>query len=477
MPRFSTVFQLSNEQATLDFVDVELSTDTRLYLDPYAIEIRDDEWSSLCGDHIRSFFNDVLAALRDGNEARAFQLLSHLREPNETYLGQSTGAPQGRGVGDFKARQFVRALRNSRAFETGVLADMSEAELFIEGIGPDTISDLTTNILRGLLAEYTKQQCELHNVLTYPVNSIGPSWNAARLRWESRTYDLPKHRSRPILLVPKVAVRHRMSLDSQEFYNHHMIEFLRQEYLQSGSALIHTFKNGRQDVFKSSVKEIHPLIKDDLADFVRRHPDVLEEYKQIKGAQGPITPGDLEKFFDEQAFAQVLIDRLRATPQGSADATAYHELAIGICTFLFHPSLISPIREHEIHQGRKRIDIKFTNAATGGFFFAMLESNQARALSVFVECKNYTKEMNNPELDQLAGRFGHQRGRFGMLLCRQMDNRQRIIERCRDTASDNRGLMLVLEDRDLIQMLTMVAQGRRRSVDALLRERFSEITN
>lgn len=59
------------------------------------------------------------------------------------------------------------------------------------------------------------------------------------------------------------------------------------------------------------------------------------------------------------------------------------------------------------------------------------------------------KELNNPELDQLSGRFGHQRGFFGMLLCRRMDDRGRIIARCRDAASDGRGYMLVLEDADL----------------------------
>ncbi|RWM10256.1 MAG: hypothetical protein EOR73_32780 [Mesorhizobium sp.] len=155
MPRFSTQFGLSNQQAALGFVDVELSLDTRLYLDPYAIEIRDDQWSTSCGDHIRSFFNEVLAALRADNSGRAMHLLGNLHEPNETRLGQSRGRPQGRGVGDHKAREFARALVRSRAFRSGVLSDIAEAELFIEGVGPDTISDLTTNILRGVLAAFS----------------------------------------------------------------------------------------------------------------------------------------------------------------------------------------------------------------------------------------------------------------------------------------------------------------------------------
>jgi hypothetical protein len=69
----------------LDFVDVNTSQDNRLYLNPYAIQIRDDAWSSECGDAIRSFFNEVLDALRNDDEARARHLLSHLHEPNETF--------------------------------------------------------------------------------------------------------------------------------------------------------------------------------------------------------------------------------------------------------------------------------------------------------------------------------------------------------------------------------------------------------
>ncbi|RUU32781.1 hypothetical protein EOD08_19000 [Mesorhizobium sp. M6A.T.Ca.TU.002.02.2.1] len=392
MPRFSTQFGLSNQQASLDFVDIELSLDTRLYLDPYAIEIRDDQWSTSCGDHIRSFFSEVLAALRADNSGRAMHLLGNLHEPNETRLGQSRGRPQGRGVGDHKAREFARALVRSRAFTSGVLSDIAEAELFIEGVGPDTISDLTTNILRGVLAAYTADQCELHSVPTSGVNSIGPAWNIQRSRWESQTFQLPLFHGRPILLVPKFSVRHGMSLDSQEFYNHHMIEFYRAENLQRGTGLVHTFKNGRKEVFKSTLKEIHPFVKDDLANFVRNHPEVLEAYKELKGAQGAPETGDIEKFFDEQAFAQVLVDRLAQVAPGNPTAGEYHSIALGICTFLFHPSLIYPVKEQEPHSGRKRIDIKFTNAGERGFFQRMLESPQARAISVAVESKNTRKK-------------------------------------------------------------------------------------
>ncbi|CAD7026497.1 hypothetical protein REJC140_02387 [Pseudorhizobium endolithicum] len=478
MTRFSVVFGLSNTQATLDFVDIDLATDTPLYIDPYAIQIRDDEWSAKCGDAIRSFFTEVLNQLRLGNEGRVAHLMSRLGEPNETYLGQSVGRPSGRGVGSDKAARFADALRRSRAFQTGVIGDISEAELFIHGVGPDMISDLTTNVLRGHLAQYTKEQCDLLGIPTRVVRSLGPTWSAERADWLASELELPVHGGKPILLVPKFSVRFKLSLDSQEFYNHYMVEFLKQEYLNSNSALVQVFKGtGERYVTKKAVKERHPFVKDDLARFVLDHPDVLETYKRIKGASGPIPPDMLEMFFDEGAFAEALIDRLRAIPAGSADASTYHHHAMAICTFLFHPQLITPVKEAELHEGRKRLDIRFTNAAERGFFHAMMVSPQGRALSIPVECKNYVKEMRNPELDQLAGRFSHHRGFVGFLLCRSMDNRERIVAGCRDTASDGRGFMIVLEDSDLIQMLNFVRNNARWSIDELLHARFAEITH
>lgn len=260
------------------------------------------------------------------------------------------------------------ALCNSRAYHTGLLNDISETELFIHDVGRVTISDLTTNIIRGKLAEYTLEQCELHEVPVQDVRSLGPSWNLTRRDWEAQTFRLPLHNGRPILLGPKASVRMRMSIDNQEFYNFHMVEFLQAEYLQAGGALVHTFKNGSQTVYKKSVKEIHPFIKDDLADFVRQHPEVLDRYKEMAGAKGPLENRQLDEGFREELVAEALIDRLRAIPGGNQDATAYHHLATGICTFLFHPDLITPIKEYKQHDGRKRVDIVLTNAANDGFF-------------------------------------------------------------------------------------------------------------
>lgn len=476
MPTFCEYFAIQHSQAEVDFVDIDLETDTPLYICPYAIEIRNDDWSAQCGDLIRSFFTEVLAQLRAGSNAHVSHLLSHLHEPNETRLGESRDRPQGRGVGTNKSFLLGESLRNSRAYHTGLLNDIAETELFIFGVGRDTISDLTTNIIRGPLAEYALAQCELHGVPVRDVRTMGPSWNPTTRNWEATTFRLPVHLDRPILLVPKASVRFRMSIDSQEFYNFHMVEFLQAEYLRAGSALVHTFKNGRRTVYKSAVKEVHPFIKDDLAEFVRQHPEVLERYKELSGAKGPLENSQLDEDLREELVAEALIDRLELTPGGTQNATNYHNLALGIATFLFYPNLIKSIKEFEQHDGRKRVDIVYTNAATAGFFHRRLSAPQTRAVSVFVECKNYTREIANPELDQLSGRFSVRRGSFGILMCRSMDNRDRILDGCRDTALDGRGYMLPLEDSDLVRLLEYVKSGRRPAIDHYLEQLFDRVS-
>ena len=472
--KFSAHFKLGKEQAELDFVDIDPSRDLELYLDPYAMEIRDDEWSAECGDYIRSFFQAILDALRKDDNRRARDLILRLSEPNETCLGVSRGKPQGRGVGAFQGDLILQALRNSVAFKTGLLSDLAEAELFIEGVGRDKISDLTTNVIRGPLLQYTKAQCDLHGVPTSRV-ATAPSWQPQSSRWESTYAPLPVIGHKPILLVPKFSVRQRLSLESQEFYNHYMIEFLQSEYEHGSSGLVQVLKSGRRRVYKKDVKARHPFVKDDLAKFVTEHPEVLEAYKKLKGAQGALGSEDLEEGFDERALASVLKARLAEIPPGGDAAHTYHSLMTGILTFVFYPELIFPIKERELHEGRKRVDILFTNAARDGFFFRMQVAAQTRSSHIFVECKNYSYDVGNPELDQLSGRFGHQRGFLGLLVCRQDDRRDLTRARCRDTAQDSRGYIIVLSDDDIGTVLDFIAGGQRDRISHFMQLRYNEL--
>jgi hypothetical protein len=87
-----------------------------------------------------------------------------------------------------------------------------------------------------------------------------------------------------------------------------------------------------------------------------------------------------------------------------------------------------------------------------GEFFEWLYKHYPAA-QVFVECKNYGNEIGNPEIDQLAGRFSPSRGMFGILVSRSVADRDRLKKRCKDTAVDGRGYIVVLVDKDLATLV------------------------
>lgn len=142
---------------------------------------------------------------------------------------------------------------------------------------------------------------------------------------------------------------------------------------------------------------------------------------------------------------------------------------------MFYPSLCSPTKQHKIHSGRKRIDITYNNEASAGFF-AWLAQHYPSPF-IFVECKNYGKEVGNPEVDQIAGRFSPSRGVVGLLVCRSVDNPRLLEQRCIDTAKDQRGYVLVLSDDDIIALMEAAKTGVLAQAFPLLMRKFRKLVD
>ena len=340
MPKFSEFFQINAPQAQLDFVDISTDYDTRVYVDPYAIEIQDDVWSGECSELIRVFFLEVLNAIRARDIHRARNLMSHLHEPAETFLGVSADEPLGKGVGSTQAMQLISAIRNSKAYKTGVLSDLSEMALFVENVGRDKISDLTTNIIRSKLVEYTNQQCELYGIQTETYNGP-PMWDAIKGNWVSKFVNLPRINKIPVMLIPKYIVRKSLSLDSQEFYNKQITDFLVAEHLTANSSLVQVLK-GKRRVFKKDVREKHPKSKSMIAETVANNPYLLEVYKDLAKDENRIMVNVND---NDISVAQACLDLsayLKKIPTGTKDADKYHRIAMHILTICFYPGLIQP---------------------------------------------------------------------------------------------------------------------------------------
>jgi len=468
MSRFSQVFGVNKTQAELDFVDVDLATDMPLFIDPFAIRQRPDPFSQTCTNTLVDFFQHVVDNIRAGNEYEAKKLLSYLREPNETRLGFSKNKPQGAGIGDTQAEQVYDALKGSSAVKTGFLSSLEECELMVEGISRDKLSDLATNVLRSHLIAYTQEQCKLHGVPTSPV-PVPPCFNPETMEWVSQYADLPTHEDRIIVLVPKVIVRYDPAYEHQRYYRHFVLTYLQAEHVAAGSSLVRTLKDGRRRVYKKDLMERFPCSKEFLYQFSKDHPEVLSKYRDsLKASETDGKAKDVDQLESDLLIAEALATALKLIPGGNADATTYHRLMIGILEFVFFPSLLSPRKEIEIHEGRKRIDIVMENGAREGIFQRLRDVRKMPCSFVAIECKNYTREIENPELDQIGGRFSPLRGKVGVICCRRFNNRPLFVQRCKDTLADDRGLILPLDDERVLELLGVLQLGNRQRLDDTL---------
>lgn len=139
-----------------------------------------------------------------------------------------------------------------------------------------------------------------------------------------------------------------------------------------------------------------------------------------------------------------------------------------------YPALVAPLPQEKIHDGRKRIDISYTNVAKDGFFL-WLARNYAAA-NVVVEAKNYERPLANPEYDQITGRFSPSRGKVGLLIYQAMEDKQKVLASCRDAAKDDHGFVLALDDADLGVLVDEAKRGDVLGHHGLLRERFRGLT-
>ncbi|NTU50493.1 MAG: hypothetical protein HGA87_06430 [Desulfobulbaceae bacterium] len=474
--RVSEYFKLGRQQPYLDFIDVPLDTDIEVFVDPSALRSLESAWGRECTSLVQHYFDTVLMLIKSGNDSQAKALLSCLNERNEFHLGFSSGRSQGRAFGSISAQSVWDALSTSTASKTGMLKDLEDTCLLIDGIGRDMISDAVCNIIRGPLIKYTQQACAYYGIPLISGVASGPIWNPTTESWQSSFVELPVTDYGKLLLVPKIIVRHRLSYEFNEYYTHYLLPEMQIAELSANTSLVQLLKDGKKRVTKKALREKYGYDKLAVVKQTLRHPRALVEYKEDKESNVP-PPLDHEQFAEIEENRppdwDALITELKEIPTGDEFANAYEDLIERILTVLFYPSLCSPVKQHKIHEGRKRIDITYTNEARSGFFAWM--SQHYPCPLIFIECKNYGKEIGNPELDQLSGRFAPSRGKVGILVCRSVAKPETLYRRCKDTALDQRGFILTLTDDELVSLIQNAKSGITAQNFPLLAKKFSAL--
>ncbi len=470
--KFTEYFGLKIEQEELNFLDIYAHQDIALFLDPFGISAMESKWSKECENQIATYFQYLLDSIKVGNKQTIKKLLGALHEVNEVGLGYSQNGTAGRGVGLKQAAEIQAAFETSQAAISGDIKDIADCALLIPGINRDKISDITSNILKKQLIEFTKEQCDFYSIPTKKVPVL--AFDFEMLSFKSYFDFLPVVNGNPKILLPIHSVRQDPELSKDKYYRNFVLEFLRAEHSHAGDSLSYVLKNGTIKVKIADLKAKYPIGTDFLYDFTKKNPKILEKYKDelrrtaLKGEKTNLETKRRVLTLSER------IEILKKVQHGTREATNFHKITFDNLIEIFGNRLYDPKGEVKINDGRKRIDIVFNNN-NKGFFHQINNLNKIYCPKIFVECKNYGKEIGNPEIDQLQTRFSKQRGMFGILICRTIENKEKMIKRCKDVLHDREGYIIVLEDNDIEALLKLKDQNSEEKIDQFMNQKLDEI--
>ncbi|OQD42512.1 hypothetical protein BUL40_10345 [Croceivirga radicis] len=290
---FSIFYKLGSRQPNLDFVDIKLNTDNTLFIDPRLIESQNTHFCVLMQKRIEVFWGELIKSVKAKDTKRVYYLLSGLKEPNETRLGYAFSTPKGNSVAAKLKPKIVDAIQRNKAVQSGILSHFSDVELFIEDIGSDRISDITTKIIKEVLIEFTQEQCKLHNIPTVEVLQ-DDIFDMKTHRWVRRKVNLPVYFGKPILLVPKNIVRLENSAGHNIgcFYRFAIRNFI----VHDKDMLVDVSPSGKDgEILLRDVQSKYPLSKGSLNNWVLKYGPLLVDYKTdyLKGRIRPLTDDEI----------------------------------------------------------------------------------------------------------------------------------------------------------------------------------------
>lgn len=255
--------------AKLAFIDIDVENDTELFLEPTLIEALNGEWYKECAKLIDNFFDNLFAEFSAGNKTRILELLDYAHEPNETRLGwgdKDSTRKGGRGNTSNNLYDIFKEIINENLLKSGLIEKPMDLCVFVHDFAEDGMSDLVTNIIRKKLSEFTMKQCDEYGIrLDDDPVCIGKGWNRESQSWEDVITKSIVFNGRPILLVPKMIVRHRYIYSIDQYMNRKIIEHRQQYHVDNDTSLTthRTNRDGETIVCKPSKKVVR---KEDVGD-------------------------------------------------------------------------------------------------------------------------------------------------------------------------------------------------------------------
>jgi hypothetical protein len=446
-PRASLLPNVS--QYEVDFVIPRIGIDVPVGIDPFLLyKSRDPDYRRL-HELLLDVFNAGLDAIRRKAIVEARGIFD-FPEVSAIGLGYTQNSRRGSGVGSHLAELIIETLLGSPSLQERGIRHVEEMQLFSAGIGPDRVSDITANVLKRFLIEYTQRQCAIWDIPSKRGVPVEHIYNGKSRAWEDSYEDLPVSAvdGLPILLVPRRLVR------ALPWINYD--DFLRTEFNAYLNARRESVRRTRTVAgVEASNPGQAPRGKTDVVLVTKSDVGLVERYVRSKERQAAEARPAFD-YIDEDACreAEALKQRLGSISPGREQANEYQRVVLEVLNYLFNPELIDGAPEVRTMDGTERRDIIFTNDSDESFWEFV--RNEHSGILVMFEAKN-TEDLEMANINQTATYLGDGIGRLGIIVTRKSPSEavmRKIFSVWNNSGSD-RKMILVLDDENLRAMLDL----------------------
>lgn len=191
-------------------LNISLINDLPLFIDPFLLFCSENEKYKQLHDGMMEyliFLKDK--SVREQVNRGLLQSWYMFGEIKQTWLGFSKVGNTGRGLGwSFADKMNVNLKNIFSGFGSEKITKSSHLEkicLIEKGVGADSISDYTTNLIVGYLAEYTETFAKEHLDAKYCKRvAVAKSYFDYKTEtWRSKNFYLPYYKDDYVLLTPK----------------------------------------------------------------------------------------------------------------------------------------------------------------------------------------------------------------------------------------------------------------------------------
>lgn len=266
-----------------DWFDPILTQDTLLFIDPFAVFKSKDGLFKDTYSEMMYFFQKAfeLIARAGGSKTnlsyKKAESILVFPEVNAICLGYSKSR-RGSGTGPLWAKTLTRNINTVISNGVTQISHFEELGIFCEGIGPDRISDMTANLLKGRFITYTQRICNLYEIPMEKKRVHNAYFDYEYMRWCDGEYLLPVNPYKgnsPVILIPKDFLNMLPEINSEDFSNTiDLAERLRNDF--------------NYEIDKN-------LDKQKIAEIAMEHYDLVKEYIDIVEKREANTFGELMK--------------------------------------------------------------------------------------------------------------------------------------------------------------------------------------